>query len=73
MLIAVPEQAWVEYETASPAALAQSLIRIAANAQPKRLRKHPREPKKKTKTGYVAHGVASRHVSITRVLAAGHV
>ncbi len=73
MLIAVPEQVWVEYEAASPTALAQSLIRIAANAQPKRLRKHPRGPKKKTKTGYVAHGVASRHVSTARVLASGHV
>jgi IS4 transposase len=73
MLIAVSEQVWSEYESASPAALAQSLMRIAANAQPKRLRKHPRGPKKKTQTGYVSHGVASRHVSTARVLAAGHV
>jgi IS4 transposase len=73
MLIAVPEQLWGHYEDASPDALAKALIRIAAHAKPARLRKHPRGPKRKTKTGYVSREVASRHVSTARVLADGHV
>jgi hypothetical protein len=71
MLIAVPEQTWDKYENESPNALAKALTRIAAHASPQRLRKHPRSPKRKSKTGYVPLSVAARHVSTARVLTNG--
>lgn len=53
--------------------VAQLLIGLAKNVNPTRFRKHKRGPKKKTKKGYVAGTIASRHVSTARVLAAGRV
>jgi IS4 transposase len=73
MMIAVPEEAWAAYDGQSPRQLARSLMRIAAHAEPKRLRKHPRAPKRKVKKGYAPGHVVRRHVSTARVLAAGRI
>jgi IS4 transposase len=68
MMIAVPEAEWDKFETQSAAELSSTLLRMAANINPARLRKHPRKPKKKTKKGYVSGEVARRHVATARVL-----
>ena len=68
MMIAVPEVKWEEFETQSAPELSRTLLRLAANVNPARLRKHPRKPKKKTKKGYVSGAEARRHVSTARVL-----
>lgn len=43
------------------------LLELAANVRVVRLRKHPRQSKKKTKKEYVPGEVARRHVSTARV------
>lgn len=68
MMIAVPEAEWEPFETQSAPELSQTLLRMAANINPARLRKHPRKPKKKTKKGYVSGAEARRHVATARVL-----
>jgi IS4 transposase len=68
MMIAVPEAEWNKLETQSALELSRTLLKMAANVNPARLRKHPRKPKKKTKKGYVSGEVARRHVSTARVL-----
>ncbi|WNG59823.1 IS4 family transposase [Archangium gephyra] len=68
MMIAVPEVEWNKFENQSASDLSSTLLRMAANVNPARLRKHPRKPKKKTKKGYVSGDVARRHVSTARVL-----
>jgi hypothetical protein len=68
MMIAVPEAEWESFETQSAPELSQTLLRMAANINPARLRKHPRKPKKKTKKGYVSGAEARRHVATARVL-----
>lgn len=71
MLIAVPPEAWDAFAQQSASQLARTLVRIAAHAEPQRLRKHPRGPKKKTKKGYVSGRLARSHLSTARVLASG--
>lgn len=71
MMIAVPPEAWDAFAQLSASQLAHTLVRVGAYAQPKRLRKHPRGPKKKTKKGYVSGRLARSHVSTARVLASG--
>jgi IS4 transposase len=73
MMIAVAASIWAAFEEQSPLEFSRTLVRIAKHAQPKRLRKHPRGPKKKVKKGYVAGRTARRHVSTARVLASGRV
>lgn len=73
MMIAVAAAIWAAFEEQSPLELSRTLVRIAKHAQPKRLRKHPRGPRKKVKKGYVAGRAARRHVSTARVLAAGRI
>jgi hypothetical protein len=73
MMIAVAASLWTAFEEQSPLELSRPLVRIAKHAQPKRLRKHPRAPKKKVKKGYVAGRTARRHVSTARVLASGRI
>lgn len=68
MMIAVPEVKWEEFENQSAPELSRTLLRMAANVNPARLRKHPRKPKKKTKKGYVSGAEARRHVATARVL-----
>jgi IS4 transposase len=68
MMIAVPETEWDQLDTQSPPELSRTLLRMAANVKPARLRKHPRKPKKKTRKGYVSGAVARQHVATARVL-----
>ncbi len=67
MMIAVPEETWEEYESRSAPELSRTLLRLAGNVDPARLRKHPRKPRKKTRKGYVPGEVARRHVATARV------
>lgn len=69
MSVAVLPAAWTALEEQSPAELGATLRRIAAHVDPKRLRKHPRKPKPKTKKGYASGASVRRHVATARVLA----
>lgn len=71
MMIAVPPEVWTRLDEQTPRQLNRTLLSMAAHVEPKKLRKHPRAPKKKAKKGYVSGRVARRHVSTARVLASG--
>ena len=73
MMIAVAQSTWDIYEQFSARKLAQTLLRIAAHAQPHRLRKHPRGPKARVKKGYVSRRAAQRHVATARVIKDGRI
>ena len=73
MMIAVEPSAWDSYERFSARKLAQTLLDIAAHAQPHRLRKHPRGPKARVKKGYVSRRAAQRHVATARVIKDGKI
>jgi IS4 transposase len=68
MMIALPAPFWEKLDEQSDAQLSHTLLQVAARVNPKKLRKHPRAPKKKTKKDYVPREVASKHVSTARVL-----
>lgn len=67
--VAVPPAAWTAWEEQPPAEVSATLRRIAAHVEPKRLRKHPRKSKPKTKKGYAPGASVRRHVATARVLA----
>ena len=69
MMIAVPSEAWRIYTDLADKQLSRALLDIAANVDPKTLRKHPRGPKKAAKKGYAPRDVARSHVATARVLA----
>lgn len=71
MMIAVPNEAWGHYQELSSKELSRVFLEIAAQVDPKTLRKHPRGPKKIVKKGYVPGHVARKHVATARVLASG--
>jgi hypothetical protein len=73
MMIATTPSTWDTYEQFSALKLAQTLLRIAAHAEPHRLRKHPRGPKARVKKGYVSRRQAQRHVATARVLKDGKI
>lgn len=73
MMIAVPAEVWATFDEQTPTQLTRTLLSMAANVEPKKLRKHPRGPKKKVRRGYVSGRVARRHVSTARVLASERV
>jgi IS4 transposase len=73
MMIATTQSTWDTYEQFSASKLAQTLLRIAAHAEPHRLRKHPRGPKAKIKKGFVSRRAAQRHVATARVLKDGKI
>lgn len=73
MMIAIMQASWNNYEQISARELAQTLLRIAANAEPHRLRKHPRGPKARVKKGFVSRRAAQRHVATARVLKDGKI
>jgi IS4 transposase len=73
MMIAVAQSKWDIYEQFSARKLAQTLLRIAAHAEPHRLRKHPRGPKARVKKGFVSHRAAQRHVATSRVIKDGKI
>lgn len=73
MMIAITQSTWDTYEQFSARELAQTLLRIAAHAEPHRLRKHPRGPKARVKKGFVSRRAAQRHVATARVLKDGKI
>lgn len=73
MMIAVEPSTWGIYEQFSARKLAQTLLHIAAHAQPHRLRKHPRGPKARVKKGFVSRRAAQRHVATSRVIKDGKI
>lgn len=68
MMIAIPEKVWTRMEPQTDTELSQTLLGMARQVNPAKLRKHPRGPKKKVKKGYVSARQAQRHVSTARVL-----
>lgn len=73
MMIALPSSDWQLYDDLDAGELAALLLQIAEHANPLRLRKHKRGPKKPTNQGYVAGAEARRHVSTARVLKEGRI
>jgi hypothetical protein len=73
MLIAVGAQAWQSYEALSAKNLAQQLLVLAARADPRQFRSHPRKPTPPKNKGYVSKRTVSSHASTARVLATGRV
>lgn len=71
MLIAVPASRWAEFDDLSPTALARTLRAVAAQVNPRTLRKHPRAPKPKIRKGYAPGAAVRRHVATARVLRDG--
>lgn len=68
MLIALPPPFWERFDSQSDSQMSRTLLDIAARVNPRKLRKHPRAPKKKDKKGYVPREVASKHIATARVL-----
>jgi IS4 transposase len=68
MMIAVPNEAWRQYQGLSTKTFSGALLRIAAHVDPSRLRGHPRGPKKPVKKSGPS-GKARPHVSTARILA----
>lgn len=65
--IAIPESYWTKcYASLTPRQMAQALVKIAAQIDLRRYRKHKRGPKKKTKPMNKKHRA---HVSTSRILA----
>jgi len=73
MMIAVAQSMWQTYAQLSTRQFAKTLLRIAAHADPYRLRKHPRGPKQRPKKTFVSASAAQRHVATARVLKEGKV
>lgn len=73
MVIAVMPATWKRYDSLTAAQLAQELLQMAAHANLKSLRKHPRGPKPASKKGYVSGAIARRHVATARVLRDGFI
>jgi IS4 transposase len=73
MMVAVAVAAWRAYDGLTATQLGQTLMQMATQADPARLRKHPRGPKPTKKKGYAPAAQARRHVSTARVLKEGRV
>lgn len=73
MIVAVPPAVWATFDAQSPAEVSSALRAIAAQVDPRALRKHPRKPKPKVKKGYAARASVQRHVATARVLNEGGV
>ncbi len=73
MMIAIAQSTWKTYDKFSARKLAQTFLRIAAHAEPHRLRTHPRGPKARVKKGFVPHRAAQRHVATSRVIKDGKI
>jgi IS4 transposase len=73
MLIAVAASVWQPYQGLRAGALAELLLALAANVDPRQYRSYPRGPKVAKKKGFVSKQAAQRHVATARVLAAGRI
>jgi len=68
MLIALPPEQWRSYD-GDPTALAERLLQLARNIDPRQIATSKRGPKVTKPKGYVDSAVARAHVSTARVLA----
>ena len=73
MKIAIAAAIWEAFDSMSPARLAKTLRSIAANVDPRTIRKHPRGPKPRVKHGYAAKAHVTRHVATAKVLRDGKI
>lgn len=73
MMIALPPESWRSSPIASSSQLTRRLKELARRVQPRTLRKHPREPKPKSRPGYAPASAARRHVATARVLVQGRI
>lgn len=71
MMTAIAVVAWQAYDEVTPAQLGRMLLDMASHVDPRRLRKHPRGPKKPKKKPYAARAEVARHISTARVLREG--
>ena len=68
MMIAIPEKVWEIFESQTDRESSQTLLQMARQVKPAKLRKHRRRPKKKVRKGYAPVEQVRRHVSTARVL-----
>jgi hypothetical protein len=71
MMTAIALAAWRTYDALTPAQLGGVLLDIATHVDARRLRKHPRGPKKPKIKPYASHAEVARHISTARVLKQG--
>ena len=69
MLIAVPPEHWTTWRQADPAAVAERLLHLARQIDPKPLATSKRKPKQVKPKAYVDGKTARAHVATARVLA----
>lgn len=69
MLIAVPSKAWQDYSDLADEEFSRLFLDVAKHVNPRKLRKHPRGPKKLVRKGYAPGYVARSHVATARILA----
>ena len=69
LLIAVPPEAWPSRHEVDPAYLAERLLALARNINPRAVATSKRSPKPKAAKGYVDGKTARAHVATARVLA----
>ena len=68
MMIAIPEDEWVVFHDLTPVELADVLVRLARSVSLRKLRKHPRGPKKPQPKKQ--SGAKIKHVATARILEA---
>jgi IS4 transposase len=68
LAMALAPDPWQRYQCLSDKRLAECLLELAANVDPKRFRSHPRKPTVKKKKGYVSRLTVSSHVATARLL-----
>ncbi len=69
LLIALPPEHWPHWNGADPAGLAQHLLRLARNINPRQIATSKRGPKIAKPKGYVDGKTARAHVATARLLA----
>jgi hypothetical protein len=69
LLIALPPEHWPRWNDADPAGLAQHLLRLARNINPRQVATSKRGPKTAKPKGYVDGKTARAHVATARLLA----
>ncbi len=69
MLIVLPPEHWTVWRHAEPAAVAERLLQLARQIDPKRVATSKRKPKATQPKGYVDGKTARAHIATARVLA----
>ena len=69
LLIAVPPEAWPDWDDVNPSRLAERLLSLARHINPRQVATSKRKPKRKAAKGYVDGKTARTHVATARVLA----